>query len=65
MSEQEHLQKLIDECQQEIAKKYKLGEKLVTGHRKGFFDEATKLLVQKLSSGPMSDWQGGCLQNIL
>jgi len=47
MNEKE-LQQLIDECQSEIAKKHRLGDKLVTGHRKGFFDEATILLINKI-----------------
>lgn len=42
------LQKLIDECQSEIAKKHRLGDKLVTGHKKSFFDESTILLIEKL-----------------
>jgi hypothetical protein len=41
-------QKLLDECQSEIAKKYGLGDKLVTGHRKGFFDEATELYFHRM-----------------
>ena len=31
-----------------IQNKYKLGDRLVTGHRKAFFDEASELYAQKL-----------------
>lgn len=39
------MQKTLEDFQKEIAVKYKLGTKLVTGHKKQYFDEATKLYV--------------------
>lgn len=35
----------LDYAQQVIAQKYHLGTKLVTGHKKAYFDEATQLYL--------------------
>ena len=42
--------KTLEQCQSEIAKKHKLGTKLVTGHRRTYFNEATELYVSQFYS---------------
>lgn len=42
------VKEIIEKHQKLIAQKYKLGNSLVTGHRKGYFDEAAKLAFSKI-----------------
>lgn len=41
-------EKTLDHFQSVVARKYHLGEKLVTGHRKSYFDEATDMYIRYL-----------------
>lgn len=49
MDYKEEIKKLLDKCQSDVAKKHGLGDKLVTGHRKSYFDEATMLFLTKVA----------------
>ena len=38
--------KTLQDCKDEVARKYELGKTLVTGHRVCYFDEASELYAQ-------------------
>ena len=38
--------KTLQDCKDEVARKYGLGKTLVTGHRVSYFDEAAELYAQ-------------------
>lgn len=42
------MQKILEDFQKEVAIKFELGTKLVTGHEKQYFDEATQLYVNNI-----------------
>lgn len=42
--------KTLEQCQAEVAKKHRLGNSLVTGHKVGFFNEATEIYIGQFYS---------------
>lgn len=42
--------KTLEDCQREVAQKHRIGNGLVTGHKKSYFDEATQLYVSQFYS---------------
>lgn len=42
------VKEIIEKHQKLIAQKYKLGNSLVTGHRKGYFDEASEEAIKEI-----------------
>jgi len=47
--------KMLEQCQHEVAVRHQLGSKLVTGHRKNYYDEAALLLLEKLKIIPKEE----------
>lgn len=41
--------KTLEDFQKEVAQKHNIGTKLVTGHKKAYFDEATYLYIKYLN----------------